>query len=190
MVNSAMDNTKLHKVLFSLVLSSSACLFLAKVQAHNIVMKSAGHTRDSHFNQDDFLKINGTARLIIGLYELPKEDAILREITENGFNLVRGTQDIKTLDRLHKHKLYGWICIGSAVKLKEGDEKSEQKLTQIINDFKNHPALLVWELPDEVLWNIWWSRFHCQPIAKRNRRKDALQTLLGGESFCEKRDYS
>ena len=59
MVNSAMDNTKLHKVLFSLVLSSSACLFLAKVQAQNIVMKSAGHTGDSHFNQDDFLKING-----------------------------------------------------------------------------------------------------------------------------------
>jgi len=160
MVNSAMDNTKLHKVLFSLVLSSTACLFSAKAQAQDLVMKSPAHTGDSHFNQDGFLKINGTARLIIGLYELPKEDAILREIAQNGFNLVRVTQEIKTLDRLHKHKLYGWICIGSAVKLKEGDEKSEQKLIVIINDFKNHPAMLVWELPDEVLWNIWWSRFH------------------------------
>ncbi len=155
-----MDNTKLHKVLFFLVLFSSVCLFSTITQAKKLVTKSSRQARDSHFNQDGFLKIDGTARLIIGLYELPKEEIKLREIAENGFNLVRVTPDIKTLDRLHKHKLYGWICIGSSVKLKEGDEKSEQKLAQIINDHKRHPALLVWELPDEVLWNIWWSRFH------------------------------
>ena len=155
-----MENTKLHKVLFFLVLFSSVYLLSVMAQAQELVTKNPRQTGDSHFNQDGFLKINGTARLIIGLYELPKEETKLREIAENGFNLVRVTQDIKSLDRLHKHKLYGWICIGTAAKLKEGDEKSEQKLKQIINDFKNHPALLVWELPDEVLWNIWWSRFH------------------------------
>jgi hypothetical protein len=160
MVNSAMDNIKLHKVLFFLVLFSSVCLLSAMAQAKRLITKSPGQTRYDHFNQDGFLKIEGTARLIIGLYELPKEDVKLREIAESGFNLVRATPDIKTLDRLHKHKLYGWICIGSAVKLKQDDEKSEQKLAQIINNYKHHPALLVWELPDEVLWNIWWSRFH------------------------------
>jgi len=155
-----MDNTKLHKVLFFLVLFSSVCLFSARAQTQKLITKSPKQTGDSHFNQDGFLKIDGAARLIIGLYELPKEESRLREVADNGFNLVRVTPDIKILDRLHKHKLYGWICIGSSVKLREGDIKSEQKLTQIINDYKHHPALLVWELPDEVLWNIWWSRFH------------------------------
>ncbi|HIJ53556.1 MAG TPA: hypothetical protein HPP66_10445 [Planctomycetes bacterium] len=195
-----MGNRKFHKVLFSLALSLLACLFSAKLQARYIAGKSPGHAGDSHFNQDGFLKINGTARLVIGLYELPKEDAILKEMAENGFNLVRSTQDVKTLDRIHKHELYGWICLGSAAKLKEVDEKSEQKLAQIINDFKNHPALLVWELPDEALWNIWWSRspwvFGGQQRELRKHiekaKSDTIGTSIAGfSSLLEKaNDYN
>jgi hypothetical protein len=44
------------------------------------------------------------------------------------------------------------------VKLGENDENGRQKLTQTIEKTKDHPALLVWELPDEALWNIWWGR--------------------------------
>ncbi|MEJ2705062.1 MAG: hypothetical protein P8Z79_21700 [Sedimentisphaerales bacterium] len=115
---------------------------------------------DSHFNREGFLKIDGKPRLIIALYELPGDDERLREVAESGFNLVRAPQDVEALDRLRRYDLHGWICLGSTAELKDGDRDAERKLSQAINHFKDHPALLVWELPDEALWNVWWSRMH------------------------------
>lgn len=154
-----MYNAQLHQILLYPLLLSFIGFFPQNVQAQG---GSAGVDKpilSSHFSREGFLKIDGTARLIIGLYELPNDDEGLREIAENGFNLVRVPQDAKTLDRLSRQNLYAWICLGSAVKLKETDHGGEQKLSQIIDTFKDHSSLLVWELPDEALWNIWWSRF-------------------------------
>jgi len=114
---------------------------------------------DNRLTADGFLKINGTPRLIIGLYELPKDDEKLAEIAAHGFNLVRVPPDASVLDRIQQHGLYAWICLGSAVELSKNDAEGEPRLAGTINKFKEHPALLVWELPDEALWNIWWSRF-------------------------------
>jgi len=150
-----MRNAQILRVmLYSIVLSS-----LVLFPQHGRAEADSGGFERSPFCPEGFLKIDGAARLIIGLYELPKDDEGLREIADNGFNLVRVPQDAKTLDRLKKHGLYAWICLGSAVKLIEDDPQGEQKLSHIINTFKDHPSLLVWELPDEALWNIWWSRF-------------------------------
>lgn len=142
----------------------SVLTFIVGVSPHTSRAQAApaGHSNpsvDSYFNQDGFLRIDGTARLILGLYELPKDDEKLREAAESGFNLVRAPQDTKTLDRIGKHSLYAWICLGSAATLREANHDSEQKLAAIIKKFKDHSSLLVWELPDEALWNIWWSRF-------------------------------
>ncbi|MCL5283070.1 MAG: hypothetical protein M1376_24575 [Planctomycetes bacterium] len=120
--------------------------------------KDAGET-EGRFTQNGFLKIDGAPRLILGLYELPRDDGKLAEIAAHGFNLVRVPQDSSALDRVHKQGLYAWICLGSAVQLNPNDARSEQRLAETINTFQEHPALLVWELPDEALWNIWWSRF-------------------------------
>jgi len=114
---------------------------------------------DNRLTQNGFLKINGTPRLMIGLYELPRDEEKLAEIAANGFNLVRVPQDANALDRVQKHGLYAWLCLGSLVQLNQKDAQGEQRLAGTINRFKEHPALLVWELPDEALWNIWWSRF-------------------------------
>lgn len=154
-----MNIAKLCKVLSCFVLLSLVGLLPGNVQAQGISANGSKRVADSRFSPDGFLKVNNTARLIIGLYELPKDNERVREIAENGFNLVRVPQDVKVLDRVHKHKLYGWICLGSSAKLNKNDDKGEKKLSQIINNFKDHPALLIWELPDETLWNIWWSRF-------------------------------
>ena len=153
-----MNNAKLSKILFDLLLLSLVSLFLQHVQAQGISANYSKPADDNHFSQDGFLKIDGTARLIIGMYELPKDDERLSEIARNGFNLVRVPQDINALHRVHQHRLYSWICLGSTVKLKESYHNNKQILEQIINKFKDHPSLLVWELPDEALWNIWWSR--------------------------------
>ncbi len=133
-------------------------MFLQNTQGREISVESRLPAGDFRFSQDGFLKIDGTARLIIGLYEMPKDDKRLSEIARNGFNLVRVQQDINALHRLNQHGLYAWICLGSMVKLKESDHNNKKRLEQIISKFKDHPSLLVWELPDEALWNIWWSR--------------------------------
>jgi hypothetical protein len=166
-----MDNLEFRKIMCCLPLLLLGSLFSAGMHAQAVSQNADKPIWDSLFDQHGFPRfrgdrpaparagVSGTARLIIGLYELPKDDEKLKELAENGFNLVRVPQDINTLDRVHKHKLYAWICLDSAVKLNDNDVKGEQKLAEIINSFKNHPALLVWELPDEVVWNIWWSRF-------------------------------
>jgi len=154
-----MDNVRLPTKLVYLGLMSIVCVFLHTSWAQTAPAPQSYPLVDSCFNQDGFLRVSGTARLIIGLYELPEDDEKLQEVAENGFNLVRAPQDIKAFDRISKHGLCAWICLGSAVQLTEADRDGEQKLTEIINRFKDQPSLLVWELPDEALWNIWWSRF-------------------------------
>jgi hypothetical protein len=153
-----MDNVKLSRIVLYLVL-----MFIAGFSTHicgaQLIPTDLNPSVDRCFNKDGFLKLDGKARLIIGLYELPEDDERLQKVAESGFNLVRAPQDIRALDRISEHGLYAWICLGSAVMLREADNDSEQKLTEIINRFKDRSSLLVWELPDEALWNIWWSRF-------------------------------
>ncbi|HCO96321.1 MAG TPA: hypothetical protein DIU00_20680 [Phycisphaerales bacterium] len=154
-----MDNSKIRKILFYAVLFSFFVLFGRDMQAQGISVNPLKSVADSRFSEEGFLKVGGASRLIIGLYELPNDDDRLAEIAESGFNLVRVPQERKALDRLREHGLYAWICLGSAVKLKDGNLEGEQKLERIIDQFKSHPSFLVWELSDEALWNVWWSRF-------------------------------
>lgn len=166
-----MCNTDLRKSMCLLLCLLLGSLFSSGLQARAVSQSPHNPAADSRFDRHGFPRfrgdrpapaqagVSGISRLIIGLYELPKDDEKLKEISENGFNLVRVPQDIKALDRVHKHNLYAWICLGSAAKLATDDDKAEQKLTAIVDRFKNHAALLVWELPDEAVWNIWWSRF-------------------------------
>ena len=107
------------------------------------------------FNRDGFLMVDGAPRLIIGSYELPSDDKTLKQLAESGFNLVRASSR-DTLDRLRQNNIYGWICVSNSTGKKNDDVYKE--FVRKINDLKDHPALLAWELPDEALWNVWWSR--------------------------------
>jgi len=149
----------MHKVKYKRVLLSVACLWFAMGPVPMASATGAGRQANSQFSKDGFLKIDGVPRLIIGLYELPQDDAKLTEIADNGFNLVRVPQDTGVLDKVRGQGLHAWICLGSAAQLDGDDAEGEQKLAGVINRFKAHPALLVWELPDEALWNIWWGRY-------------------------------
>lgn len=106
------------------------------------------------FEQQKYLVVDDKPRLVIGCYEMPKEDAALKELADNGFNLVCAHSKAD-LDRAAKNGLFAWIPVGAGY----GAEKPEQQkqLGDKIRELKDHPALLVWELPDEILWNVWWS---------------------------------
>ena len=111
------------------------------------------------FNRDGFLLIDGKPRLLIGLYEQPDKDAVLEQVAQSGFNLVRADADKAALDRLQAHGLYAWISLGGQLELHEGDQAARQRLIQTVDAFKGHPALLGWEGPDEALWMSYFAAY-------------------------------
>lgn len=120
---------------------------------------ASGASEVSRLSDEGFILIDGEPRLVLGSYELPKEDSALRALAENGFNLVRGARDREVLDRIGRHGMYAWLPLGSSLALPEGDDARRQALTDVIEGLKDHPALLVWEGPDEALWLCWYAAF-------------------------------
>ena len=95
---------------------------------------------------DGFLTQNGQRLFPIGFYEHPAEDDALTDMAEAGVNLIRcGNTD--ALDRAQAHGMMGWAPLG----LQSGATPEFQEHVQILAE---HPALAVWEGPDEVVWSF------------------------------------
>ena len=107
-------------------------------------------------NKERMLMVNGQPRFLLGLYENPKDDAVIKEAVESGFNLIQCSPDIAALDRLHQAGVMAWVNLGGALDLSNDVTNRCQQLTDTVQRVKYHPALLVWEGPDEILWNNWW----------------------------------
>lgn len=101
---------------------------------------------------DRMLVVDGARTFVIGLYENPAEDAVLDEVAAAGFNLVQAGGDLAALDRLHQHGLYAWINVGGNLDLSADAEGRAAQLAETVTRFGDHPALIVWEGPDEYLW--------------------------------------
>jgi hypothetical protein len=95
-----------------------------------------------------FLRKDGHALFPIGSYESPKDDATLRALAEAGVNLVR-CRNRADLDRARAAGLLGWV----PVPLAQGGEK-DSGLRALVESVADHPALAVWEGPDEIVWNF------------------------------------
>lgn len=117
-------------------------------------LASAGS--EALLNKQQMLMVNGQPRFILGLYENPKDDAVLKEAVEAGFNLIQCAPDAAALDRLHRVGAKAWVNLGGALDLSADIASRKQQLTETVRRVENHPALLVWEGPDEILWNNWW----------------------------------
>jgi len=102
----------------------------------------------------DPILINGKPRFIIGNYHNPQNLDELKAYASSGFNLVRCSAQMEELDMAKEAGLYAWINTGSLIDFTGEPEQRKKKLTELINHFVNHPALAVWEVPDEVLWNL------------------------------------
>ncbi len=95
---------------------------------------------------DGLLRRGGEVLFPIGCYELPKNDEALREMTEAGFNLVH-CHSRDDLDRAQRAGLLGVV----PVPLHHGASDSFKATIDALAD---HPALAVWEGPDEIVWNF------------------------------------
>lgn len=100
------------------------------------------------------VKIKEKPRFIIGNYHNPNNLEELKIYAENGFNLVRSAPDSSALDMVEQAGLSAWINTGNKIDFSKDGEQRKKQLAQLINKFKNHPALAVWEIPDEALWSL------------------------------------
>lgn len=95
---------------------------------------------------DGFLIKDGKRLFPIGWYSAPKDTAGLKELAAAGINLVR-CNNKEALDRVLTAGIQGWIT----VPLQNGVTEENKKLIQSV---AGHPALAIWEGPDEVVWNF------------------------------------
>lgn len=100
------------------------------------------------------ITIDNKQTFIIGTYYLPQSANPYKTLAENGFNYFRAKADNAELDSALKYGLKAWIHLGS-VKIGQKRDESENEIRTKIKAFKNHPALLCWELEDEpaYTWN-------------------------------------
>lgn len=78
---------------------------------------------------------------------MPKDEASLRAMAEAGFNIVH-CADVAELDRAQAAGMMGWV----SVPLQLGPD--DEAMRKAVEAAKDHPALAVWEGPDEVVWNF------------------------------------
>jgi hypothetical protein len=95
---------------------------------------------------DGLLTKDGRRLFPIGFYELPQGDDELRAMAEAGVNLIRcGNKE--SLDRVGALGMIGW----ASLPVHSGVTDSLRERVESIAD---HPALAVWEGPDEIVWNF------------------------------------
>lgn len=82
----------------------------------------------------------------LGFYELPEDDTALKAMADAGVNLVR-CRNRADLDRLRDMGMMGVIPLP----LQDG---ATDALRETVAGLVDHPALAVWEGPDEVVWNF------------------------------------
>ncbi|HOJ33117.1 MAG TPA: hypothetical protein PKY35_12345 [Candidatus Hydrogenedentes bacterium] len=131
---------------------------------------------------DGMLVINGKRTFLLGLYENLQDDDSLHAVKTAGFMLTHVQGKREELDRLEKHGMYGWVNTGSAIDLSKDRAAREIQLKNMVAELGDHPALLVWEVPDEALWNVWYA---CMTFAEKEK-KAVLQRIRETQDESEK----
>lgn len=95
---------------------------------------------------DGFLHAESATLFPIGCYELPEDDAGLQAMAAAGFNVVH-CHSRADLDRVQAVGMMGVFPLP----LQAG---ATDALREEVSAVADHPALAVWEGPDEVVWNF------------------------------------
>jgi hypothetical protein len=127
------------------------CLAAAGAGENQQITSSGGNREASagthHQNLPDvWLKRGETQLFPLGWYDPPGDDADLQKLADAGINLVR-CGDRASLDRAAKYGLLGWIPLS----VQQG---ATPELRKQIESVVDHPALAVWEGPDEIVWGF------------------------------------
>jgi hypothetical protein len=73
-------------------------------------------------NRERMLIVDGQPRFVLGLYENPKDDAVVKEAVEAGFNLIQCGDSVEALDRVQRTGAKGWVNLGDSLDLSRDEE--------------------------------------------------------------------
>ncbi|MFA6239840.1 MAG: hypothetical protein WC655_02870 [Candidatus Hydrogenedentales bacterium] len=144
-------------------------------------MAAVSHAASMQIQDDRMAEVDGKRTFILGLYGMPKGDAELDRVAAAGFNLVHASPDAKELDALQAKGVWAWINTGGAIDFSDSRTEREQQLRKLVTDFGGHPAMLVWEVPDEALWNVWYGANQWRMGAERSEQKKLIDALTDAE---------
>lgn len=154
---------------------------LFTVWAAAMIMAGACYAATLTIQDDRMAEVDGKRTFILGLYGMPKGDGELDRAAAAGFNLVHAKPDAAELDALHAKGVWAWINTGPSIDLSEARADREQQLRKLVTDFGGHPAMLVWEVPDEALWNVWYGANQWRMGAERREQKQLIDALTDAE---------
>jgi hypothetical protein len=117
---------------------------------------SSVNGQNMRIDRDGMAVINGKRTFILGMYEFP-DDGMINQVANAGFNIIAvpfkdSATTKKSLDKLAAHKMGAWISTN--FDLSRNPDKVKKQLQTMSRFFSSHPSLLVWEVPDEAVWNI------------------------------------
>jgi hypothetical protein len=149
------NSHRIFKILSILVVISYLC---------GCVNNEPVSNRQAYHDDDGMLIIDGTRTFVIGAYHLPKAEDPYQVLKENGYNLIRVNANLKALDAAHQYQLKTWIGTGYIKDNKR--EEDQRRIGGVINEFKSHPSLLIWEIADEpaFTWNSAELRIQPEPM--------------------------
>ena len=119
---------------------------------------------------DKVLVVNGQKVFPIGFSpgppthgKTPNNTDALQELRDAGALLLRMTQTTDwnsqliadqqaALDWAYQHGMFYWVNLRELSKFAAGDTPTETSLRNVVNTFKNHPALGLWKNFDEAWW--------------------------------------
>ncbi|MBW7862810.1 MAG: hypothetical protein GX580_10645 [Candidatus Hydrogenedens sp.] len=129
------------------------------------------------FDADRMAVVEGKRTFILGLYETPKEEAVYQQAADAGFNLVYAGENMEVLDKLQAHGLHAWINTGGRIDFSADADGQREKLRALVAEYGAHPALLVWEVPDEALWNCWHLASEWRRGAEPRQQREKIAAL-------------
>lgn len=156
-----------------------AVLLLQMILIYPGSVKSQSKSPSVLLNSEKMLMVDGKPRFVLGLYENPQNDTILKEAIDAGFFLFPCRADRTALDRLHQFGAKAWINVQKKFDF-SSNPNAKKELKALADEFAVHPALLIWEGPDEILWNQWKPYYFVQTERKR------LQPYIAGKQELEK----
>lgn len=163
-----------------------------------IVATLLGYSFNTFSQSSGFLTKDGKTLFPIGSYDLPKEDAKLKELADAGFNFIRCSSK-EALDRAQSVGIMGWMPLNFAGGATD-DFKSR------VNAVAGHPALAVWEGPDEVVWGFtggsglyrdlkvhekpgeWWEQTKSAVKYAEERSATVIPNMIAAISYIRKTD--
>ena len=152
--------TKLTKLTLLLLLVAPKLITAGKSISAVSITTVPIATKNPHTIPRGFLVKDEKLLFPIGCYELPKDDAELEKMAKAGINLVR-CHNKNDLDRIASVGILGWISLP----LQSG---SSDSLRKKIESLVTHPALAIWEGPDEIVHNFtaWSGLYRTKGIYK------------------------